>query len=201
MKHVALALALPLALTGMTRADEPAGRGWVFLTDVQGSLAFANGYPNDIQKIGDPAYETTTGATGGGTGTFAVLASLHPRVAFGLWGAYGLALNGTYASRLAGGGIRVELLPFGDGWLAPVGFHGSFGVGDANAKRRDDVGDAAGTTQSAVALGLFRDTTLVDFEGSRLTWGPTLGYSTVFSRDFARQAVDAGVRFAFVTKP
>jgi hypothetical protein len=201
MKHAALAFALPLALAGAARADDPAGRGWVFLADVQGSLAFANGYPNDIQKIGDPAYETTTGATGGGVGTFAALASLHPRVAFGLWGAYGAAMNGTYATGLAGGGVRVELLPFSEGWLAPVGLHGSFGVGNAKAERRDGVGDAAGTTQSAVALGVFRDTTLVAFEGSRLTWGPSFGYSTVFSRDFARHAIDAGVRLAYVTNP
>ncbi len=202
MKRSAVLFALAFAsLSSVARAEDPQGRGWVFLADAQASLAFASGYPSDIQKIGDPLYLTTTGASGGGGGTFAALASLHPRVAFGVFGSYGVALNGTYRSSGAGGGVRVELLPFSEGWLAPLGFHGSFGVGNANAERRDGVGDAAGTTQSLVAIGAFRDSTLATFEGSRLTWGPTAGYSAVFSRDFARQSLDLGLRLAWVTNP
>ena len=202
MKLRATLPALALAsLSSLAHAEDPPGRNWVFLADAQGSLAFASGYPNDIQKIGDPLALTTTGASGGGGGTFAALASLHPRVAFGLFGSYGVALNGTYRSSAAGGGLRVELLPFSEGWLAPLGLHGSFGVGTATAERRDGVGDTAGTTQSLVAVGAFRDMPLATFESSRLTWGPTAGYSVVFSRDFARHSADLGLRLTWVTNP
>lgn len=202
MKRRSIFAALALAsLSSSARAEDPPGRGWVFLADAQGSLAFANGYPNDVQKIGDPLYLTNSGASGGGGATFAALASLHPRVAFGLFGTYGLTLNGTYRTSGAGGGLRVELLPFSEGWLAPLGFHGSFGVGSAKAERRDGTGEAAGTTQSLVALGAFRDTTLATFESSRLTWGPTAGYSAIFSRDFVRHSVDLGLRLTWVTNP
>jgi hypothetical protein len=200
MKRSALLLAL-VCVSSAARAEEPPARSWVFLADAQTSLAFASGYPSDVQKIGDPLFLTTTGASFGGGTTLAALASLHPRVAFGVFGSCGLALNGTYRTSGAGGGLRVELLPFSDGWFAPVGFHSSFGVGNASAERRDGVGDAAGTTQSLVAVGAFRESTLIQFEGSRLTWGPTAGYSAVFSRDFARHSVDLGLRLAWVTNP
>ena len=202
MTRAALASALALlSASSIARADDPAARGWVFLADAQGSLAFADGYPNDVQKIGDPAYQVISGALGGGRGTFAALASLHPRVAFGLWGTYGSTLNATYRGKTGGGGVRVELLPFSEGWLAPVGFHGSFGVGSASVERRDGTGSPAETAQSTIMIGAFRDMPLVTFESSRLTWGPTLGYGIVFSRDFLYQSVDAGLRMTFVTAP
>ncbi len=202
MKRSPILAALAIAsLSSSARAESPPGRGWVFLADAQGSLAFANGYPSDVQKIGDPLFLTSTGATGGGGATFAALASLHPRVAFGLFGTYGVALNGTYRTSAAGGGLRVELLPFSDGWLAPLGFHGSFGVGTASAEHRDGTGESAGTTQSLVSLGVFRDSTLATLENSRLTWGPTAGYGAVFSRDFVRHALDLGLRLTWVTNP
>ncbi len=202
MTRAAFALALAVVtIPTAALADDPAARGWVFLADAQGSLAFADGYPNDVQKIGDPSYRVVSGAVGGGRGTFSVLASLHPRVAFGLWATYGAALSSTYLAKVGGGGVRVELLPFSEGWFAPVGFHGSFGVGTSSVERRDGAGTAANTTQSTILVGAFRDMPLATFEHSRLTWGPTAGYGIVFSRDFLHQSFDAGLRLTFVTTP
>ena len=186
------------------RAADPAARGWVFLADGQASAVFANGYPSNAQQLGDASNYVSTGAMGGGQGTFAVLSSFHPRVAFGLWGSYGGTWNDLYVSKGGGGGVRVELLPFAEGWLAPVGFHGAFGVGTATVMRRDGTGHGADATQSFVSFGAFRDVPFVTFETfghGHLTWGPSLGYDLIFSRDFARHSANAGLRITFATLP
>jgi len=160
-------------------------------------LGAASGYPNEAEKIGDPAFRQD--ATGFGGGGFVWIGG-----AFRDWFTFAIGTGGggvSGGSLDAGGGaliFRVETFPaytLGGAWR-DIGFGADFGTGGFTIQRGKEV-QADGGSASLVGASFF-------WEGGRfwrIAAGPTLDYHYYFSQTIDAHLVSLGLRMAFYGGP
>lgn len=159
-------------------------------------LASANGYPNEIAKIGDPAYHATSGFAAGPGFEAWIGGALTDWFTFGVGGAY-LHMAGT-DSTASGGAflIRIETFPFYKLGLKDLAVFGNFGAGglslDGQDKRHAAAGFAsvggAGLAYEVVRLGHF-------------AFAPTAEYMLIASQTLTSQQAIVGARVVFYAGP
>jgi hypothetical protein len=165
-----------------------------------GALGGVSGYPNEVAKIDNPAYEQNTGFGGGMGG--ALWLGLTPRDFF----TFGLGLN---QLAVAGNGVRstgtafmvhAEVFPaFYEGrFYEDLGLFLEAGAGPRNVQ--DDSNDvvADGGFMSFVGMGAF-------WEGLRLgdhfSLGPVVEYTHQFSLTLTSNVALVGLRFSYTGGP
>jgi hypothetical protein len=158
----------------------------------------ARGYPNDLEKIDNPAYLVTTRNTLGGAGTVWAGVALADWLTFAL-GVSQIRLSSSDAHASGTGFLaRVEGFPLfaaGAAWR-DIGISGSFGLGILHIDS-DQGQSASGPTLSIVSAGAF-------YEGFRLgpfAAGPILEYSNYFSSSEKLRGTLYGLRIAVYTGP
>ncbi len=156
------------------------------------------GYPNEVDKIDDPAFVADTGVAPGSSYELWLGGALRDWLTFGI-GLTGFGVEGD-GKMLAGGGFvfRIEAFPFfgQGGALDDVGMFGSFGLGSATIEE-DGNELADGGAISIVKLGGFWETWR--FGGFAL--GPGVDYTHVFSQTLRYYQATAGFRLAFYAGP
>lgn len=160
-------------------------------------LGHASGYPNEIQKIGDSQYRSTT-KLGLGSGGGAWLG-----VAFNDYLTFGLGFGVVNASgdgRKAGGGgflFHVDLYPLFavSPHLEDLGVFGNFGAGGLRITGGKE--DANGGFVSYVEGGLSYE----HFRFWRMACGPTLSVLHLWSESANLSGVLLGARLAFYGGP
>ncbi|MBI4953744.1 MAG: hypothetical protein HY908_17095 [Myxococcales bacterium] len=158
------------------------------------------GYPNDALKIDRPEFETNTGASGGGAGTFWIGGALAD------WLSFGVALSG---ARLVGGGYQTS--------SGSVGFHTEVFPAFSLGELGEDFGvyvDAGIALLQTVPTG--EDSPVIEsggagrfglggfYEGLRvwqLSMGPYVGADLVWSPTCVRPIAVVGWRTALYSGP
>jgi len=189
-------------------AEEPHARGGLVI-GVAGGLAMgtASGYPNDLQKIDDPAWYSAGGFLIGESAGGFVMGAFAKQLNFGVFVTQSAARSGSgvWRSRAYGGGFRVEVFPFG--WLVPalrdLGVMGQFGVGSGDLKPTDaqSTWPGADGVQSYIGVGLFHELVFAHPGKTRWALGPSVEYQLISSRPFERSTLIIGIRVAFYSGP
>jgi hypothetical protein len=161
-------------------------------------LGFANGYPNEVAKIGVPEFEAKTGAGFGGGGVAWLGVALRDWLNFGIGGGGGnFEKNGLRASG-AGMIFRLEAFPLiaQGGALADLGIATNMGLSVYKLKRGAEV-EAEGGAMSHLTLGVFHE----PWRFGKFAVGPALEYTHLFSETMKINTLQAGVRLAFYGGP
>jgi len=163
----------------------------------------ASGYPNDLNKIGDPNFYSAGGWMAGTSESVLLLGALTDYLNFGFWYTHESAENKDWRSLGNGGGLRVELFPLVD--LAPrvagLGFLGQFGLGSGFLQSKTLDVPRAGGTQSFIATGALYEWPFGHVLGGHLGAGPTIEYHAIWSQAFERHGLLASVRLVFYGGP
>lgn len=171
-----------------------------FMLSVTGGfvLGAVNGYPNDVDKIDQPAFEANTGAAPGYGGTAVI------GLAFRDWLSFGVGLH---QSSFSGGGhdgsalvflFRTEAYPFYE--MGPIGkdlglaVTGGLGV---LKLERDGENSADGGAASVVGLGAFWE----GLQFGQVSLGPALDYQYIFSTSIGAHLTTLGMRGVFYGGP
>jgi hypothetical protein len=162
------------------------------------TLGNGYGYPNEVDKIDNPAYVADTGAAFGTTFDLWLGGALRDWLNFGL-GVKSFGIEGS-DQQLSGFGFifRIEAFPFfaEDDKLQDVGMLASFGLGGAQIERDgDQVAD--GGAVSIVGFGAFWE----PWRFGGFAAGPSIDYSHLFSQSLYSYAVTGGIRLAFYAGP
>ena len=163
----------------------------------------ASGYPNDLNKIGDPNFYSSSGWMLGNSESVLLMGALTDYLNFGFWYTHESAENKDWRSLGNGGGLRLELFPLVD--LAPrvagLGLLGQFGLGSGflESKTRDQ--PRAEGTQSFIATGALYEWPFGHVLGGHLGAGPTIEYHAIWSQAFERHGLLASVRVVFYGGP
>jgi hypothetical protein len=183
-----------------TFAPAPATRRSDFtLGAVAGAwLGSASGYPNEVVKIDNPIYKSSTGLGVGGGGSAWIGGALRDWFVFGV-GATGGSFDGKGVHASGAGMIfRIEAFPLFalGGALQDLGLSSSFGI-TSYSLSKDGEKTASGGAMSHIAFGAF-------YEALRLgkfALGPTLEYTHTFSQTLTMDTVLGGVRLAIYGGP
>jgi hypothetical protein len=213
MRHLGVWFGLALALTTFTPAlaaaapeDEWDGgyatkaerrSGFAASASLGFGLGSAVGYPNEISKQDDPAYESNTGAGLGMQNTIGAGGALRD------WFTFGLGLSGLSASKgdLKARGssfiAHIEAFPLWSlgGKLRDLSFYADVGAGSMNIEGGPE--KAEGGLMSTLSLGS-------NFEVFRLgsfAFGPTLTGTYMYSQSLEAYGVILGVRSTFYGGP
>jgi hypothetical protein len=167
---------------------------------VAGGLHFgsARGFPNEAEKLNDPAFEQSTGFAAGPNLALWLGGALTDYLNFGL----GLAVGG-----LSGNGrsaqysafvVRIESFPLLSlgGAYSDLGVATAFGAGGSAIKQGDDT-EAEGGAISVINLGLFHET----LRSRAFRLGPSIDFTHLFSQSWSSAAVTAGLRLAIYDGP
>lgn len=163
------------------------------------SLGTASGYPNDVQKIGVPAYFSSSGAMLGGGFQMIIGGALTDYFNFGVLFGGGGFKNDNWEVSAGGTGFRVEAFPAVVAFpkltgLAHLGLAVDLGVGNVKIQAKaspEDIaaGNAAAARgystvegfQSALGIGLFYETKLFSLLGGHVSLAPELSYRTAYT--------------------
>jgi hypothetical protein len=205
-----------LALTLLTSApalaegatpSAPAPRGPVerrgLVVGVTGGFAMgtAEGYPNDVNQIGDPAYYGAGGFQVGEAFGGHIMGVFAKELSFGVFGTQGwsISTSGKWESFGAGGGFRIEVFPFG--WLVPqlgnLGIAGMFGLGTATLTAREGAYPGAAGAQSLVGVGVFHEWAVLRMGHTHLDLGPAMELHVIPTQPLDRATVFIGLRITF----
>jgi hypothetical protein len=160
----------------------------------------ASGYPNEVEKIDNPAYESSTGLGFGGGAAIWLGGALRDWFNFSVGGAGGnLEGSGTKAS-IGAFIFRVEAFPFftssqGNA-LQDFGVAGTFGLGVVTLEEGGEE-TAEGGAMALTSIGVFHES----LRFGHFTLGPTLEYSYFFSQTLDMHAGMLGARLAFYGGP
>ncbi len=171
-----------------------------FMFSVTGGfvLGVVSGYPNDVDKIDQPAYEASTGAAPGYGGTAII------GLAFRDWLGFGIGLH---QSKFSGGGhagsallflFRTEAYPFYE--MGAVGKDLGLAVtGGLGVLKLEHDGEksADGGAASVVGLGAFWE----GLQFGQISLGPALDYQYVFSTSISGHLTTLGLRGVFYGGP
>jgi hypothetical protein len=180
--------------------DAPAERRSGFSFGLAGGLTFGNvrGYPNEVAKIGDPAFEASTGAAVSTGGALWVGGALADWLTLGI-GAMGGGINGNGLTSTGGSfQFRIETFPLfyrGGPWR-DLGLLFTAGTGGYEVER-DGESVAEGPGTSVVGAGVFFEPWTL----WRFSSGPSLEYAHHFSRGLKANIVVIGWRVAFYAGP
>jgi hypothetical protein len=161
-------------------------------------LGTASGYPNEIDKIDVPRYESTTGFAAGTAFSFWLGGALADWFTFGLGPTF---LSGSGSSGSMGGFgllVKVEAYPlYGMGGpLRDLAFFADFGAGDLDIEG-EPVDSADGGFTSVAGLGSAYE--LIRF--GHFAFAPTAEYLLVRSPSVTAHAAVLGARVVFYGGP
>lgn len=168
-------------------------------------LQHASGYPNKADQIDVPAYYAANGVALAGASSFLVMGALTDYLNFGFWFGGGAAENNNWKSSVGGGGFRVEAFPLYG--LVPklrdLALFTQLGLGATKIEAKRGNYPGAEGVQSYVGVGSFYEWSFgeVRWLGGHISGGPSLEYTTAFSRSVDVQALTAGVRLAYYGGP
>lgn len=157
-------------------------------------VVLASGYPNEAEKIDDPAYEVAPGAGLGGAGTLWLGGALRDWFVFG----FGLSNHGAKVGDLQIGTSsfisHVEFYPLYSqgGKLRDLSLFGDFGAGGGVIERDEDE-VANGGILSTVGGGVCWE--LLRWGG--FAGGPSVQYTNLHSGSMDVHFVGAGFRLGF----
>jgi hypothetical protein len=180
--------------------DQKAERRSDFIVGVSPLLALgvANGYPNEVDKIGEPAFEAATGFGAGLGVSIWIGGALTDWFNFGVGPTF-FNTSGSGGSASGGGAVlRVEAFPlyaFG-GPLRDLAFFATFGAGGLTIEGEDgEEGEGGFTSMAGVgsAYELFRF--------GHFTLAPTVQYQLVRSESIVAHQALLGVRAVFYGGP
>jgi hypothetical protein len=173
--------------------------GAVIGLTVGAGLVGASGYPNDINRIGDPSYYSASAWMVGTGATLFVMGALTDYLSFGFWYAHSAASNADWRSSGDGGGLRVEAFPLVG--LLPrlqgMGLLAQFGLGSGSlTSKRSGLPEANGT-QSFAGVGAFYEWSFGHLLGGHFGAGPNLEFDAIWSLPFERHGLTASARLVF----
>ena len=162
------------------------------------ALGNASGYPNELAKLGDPAYKRDTALAVGSSGR------LWLGGAFTDWFVFGVALNGLrmkHGQTSAAGGayvFHVEGYPlfYRGGVFRDLSIFGDFGPGGTKITGHNRP-DADGGLTSNIGLGIGFDA----LHFWKFSFGPALEYWHVWSQTLHLNSVALDARLTFVGGP
>ena len=158
----------------------------------------ARGYPNEVDKIDNPAYKADTRNTLGGGGSAWLGLAFNDWLSFALGAASMNLASDEFTASGTGFMFRVETFPLfaQGGAFRDFGVCGDFGVGLLKIKA-DGEEKADGAFMSLIGVGAF-------YEGWRLgpvAIGPIVEYTHLFSQSAKLYSTLYGVRVALYTGP
>ena len=162
------------------------------------ALGVASGYPNEVDKIDEPAYEAKTGFGAGASVQLWLGGALTDWFTFGIGPIfYG---NGGGEGSASGGGVlfRVEAFPLYQqgGAFRDLAFFATFGAGSLNVKgKAGERGEGGFTSMGGVgsAYELFR--------AGHFAFAPTAQYQLVASSSITGHQALLGIRALFYGGP
>ena len=166
-----------------------------------GTVGGASGYPNDVEKIDDPAFLADTGVTTGGSGSFWIGGALRDWLVVGV-GFHFSSLSGRgYES--AGGQFVFHLEGFPLFYRGPIfrdlGVLADFGAGSRTITTNSNtVTVANGGSMAFIALGLIYEPWRL---GGHVSAGPILEVAEEFSQTLKATTATLGIQFAFYGGP
>lgn len=182
------------------RNEKPATRRSDFTIGLSGGLLVgdARGYPNDVDKIGNPADFAGTGFGAGGGGALWVGGALKD------WFTVGVGISGGdfrgNGLRASGGGFvfHIETFPlfYQGGVWRDLGLMADFGAGSEQVKRGNDTA-ADGGSMSVVGFGALWEA----WHFGHFASGPTLEYQRLFSPSATVDSVLGGMRIVYYGGP
>lgn len=165
--------------------------------DLGFGLGNARGYPNDISKIDDPLYRSSTGDAFGSTWSLWLGGALRDWFTFGI----GLMSSGEASGEMRGGAsaliFHVEGFPLWSlgGPLRDLAIYGNFGAGGSQITGGRE--DANGGLMSVVGGGVNYEL----FRFGHFALGPMLETQYLFSQSAKQFGVFAGARTTFYGGP
>lgn len=169
-----------------------------FVLGVSPGIVFmsANGYPNEISKIGNPAYHAESGFAAGPGFEAWIGGALTDWFTFGVGGAY-LHAAGTDSTATGGAFlVRVEAFPFYELGLKDLAVFGNFGAGGMSLHGQDQKHAAGGFT-SVGGGGLAYEVLRL----GHFAFAPTAEYLLIASQTFTSQQAIVGARVVFYGGP
>ncbi len=181
-------------------------RGLVVGLSLGAGLGGASGYPNDINRIGDPNYYSASGWMLGSSETLFVMGALTDYLNVGFFLTQGVFRNGDWRSGGTAGGLRLETFPLALVYprLAGLGALAQFGIGGGNltpAASGQGGAPAVDGTQSFADVGVLYEWAFGHLFGGHFAAGPSLDYQAIWSQPFERHGLVAGARIAFYGGP
>ena len=161
-------------------------------------LGDATGYPNEVAKIDDPAFRSSTGVSPGAGGAVWVGGALRDWLSFAFGFGFG-SLKGEQAEASIDSFIfRVEGFPLFSqgGALRDLGVSGTFGLGVVTLEQ-DGETTAEGGAMALMTYGVFYEA----WRFGRFTLGPNVEYTHMFSQTLKLHTAAAGLRLAFYGGP
>jgi len=168
-----------------------------------GGLGGASGYPNDINRIGDPNAYSASGWMVGSSESLFVMGALTDYLNVGFF--FGVAAfgNRNWHSRGSSGGLRIEAFPLALAYpsFAGFGIMAQFGIGDASLTSRIPGLPEADGTQSFAAAGVFYERPFWHVLGGHFAAGPSLEFDAMWSQPFERHGLLVSGRLVFCGGP
>jgi hypothetical protein len=173
--------------------------GVMFGLSFGGGVVGASGYPNDVSRIGDPAFYSASGFMYGTSESVLVLGALTDYLSFGFWFTRANDANKGWTSTGEGGGLRVEVFPFAVLFprLAGLGAAAQFGLGSGKLTSKTPGLPNAEGTSSFAGVGAFYEWTFWQFGHGHFAAGPVLEYDAIWSQPFERHGLVASARLVF----
>jgi hypothetical protein len=171
--------------------------GFVASLSLGAGMAAASGYPNEVEKIDDPAYETSTGLTFGTANSLWIGGALRDWFVFGL-GLWGVAATKDDLEAVAGGFmLRVETFPLWSlgGRFRDLSIYTNLGPGGLTIEGGPEKAD--GGLVSMLSVG-------TSFELFRLKYfavGPTFEGIYLYSQSAESASAFLGVKGTVYTGP
>jgi hypothetical protein len=161
-------------------------------------LGDATGYPNEVAKIDNPEFRSSTGVSPGAGANLFLGGALRDWFTFAFGIGFG-SLSGSQAeAEFSSFLFRVEGFPLfaQAGALADFGVSGTFGLGVVSMKE-DGETSAEGGAMALMTYGLLHES----LRFGSFALGPNLEYTHMFSQTLKLHSAAAGVRLAFYTGP
>jgi hypothetical protein len=197
----ASALAAEVGPNDASLSSKPERRSGIIVGTSGGfALGTASGYPNDTQKIGDPAYYGAGGTMPGYSVSGFVMGALADTFSFGLWFGGSSIATSDWKSTGLGGGFRIEAYPLYSVWkpfLKDFGLSAQFGIGVAHLDATRGIYEGASGTQSFLGIGAFYE--LRPFK--HFTIAPDVELNYITARSIDLYWVQLGARIAFTSGP
>jgi hypothetical protein len=167
--------------------------GFSFGFSLGPGLSSVAGYRNDLNEIGDPAFERTVDALGVG-GSLWLGGALRDWLNLGVGASFRNAQQDDLVSQNSAFVFRVEGFPLFSlgGRARDIGVFGEFGAGGAEIVDADMEVVADGGILSVIGLGVFYE----PWRFWHFSTGPLLQYTHEFSPSLTSHAVTLGLRTA-----
>ncbi len=163
-------------------------------------LAGADGYPNDVKLLGDPAYYSKSPLLVGQSHSFFAMGAFTDWLSFGPVVNVATFESSDWKSTGFGIGFRLETFPLLY-WKLPdafrdLGVYAQVGIGKTELRAKGDYPDSDGT-QSFLGIGAQYEFRLFQMLGGHVAGGPFLEYDATRTDTSQRHFGSLGFRIAF----